>query len=320
MRAAVPDRTCDNRIELIELPVPEIGPDEVLVEVRAAGMNNADLLHQKGVYASRAFARPDLPDIGGMEMAGTVVRTGAAVSDVAVGDAVVALCARAYADYVAVDREMLLPAPEGLSWPRRGALPMGLLTEFEALTLAGMRPGRRVLVTAATSGVGLIGVQVAKALGADSVIAMTRSPDAVPLLRKLGADEVVLSGARPASVGTVDIVLDHVGAGFVDECVPWLHDHSCVVSIGRLGGRAATIDLTALAGKRARIIGTTWKTQSTGELRETVAAAREQLLPAVRNGAVVPVIAETVHFEDISDGYARLARPRPPGKLVVVFD
>ncbi|MDV7353745.1 zinc-binding dehydrogenase [Rhodococcus oxybenzonivorans] len=323
MRAAIPDpRTGD--IRMVDTRVPTPGPGEVLVDVHAAAMNRADLLHQRGKYGQRAFTPPDRPNIAGMEMAGRVVEVGATVDNAMVGDCVMAMCAGAYADYVAVPQEMLLPVPAGTSWPEAAALPMGILTEFEALvTLGGMSAGHCVLITGATSGVGLIGVQMARALGAEAVVATTRSPKANPLLHTLGAHAVANTDWELESLvgdSGVNIVVDHVGGNTVQTCIPFLRKGSAIVSVGRLGGRTAEIDLAALSSKRGRIVGTTWKSQGLPELADTAAAIQERILPLVEAGRIAAVIGASITFDELPTGYHRLAEHRSPGKIVVEFE
>lgn len=320
MRAAVP---ADGRIEIVEVPVPTLGPREVLVEVRAAGMNRADLLHRQGKYGQRAFLHPDRPNIAGMEMAGKIVAVGSAANREHIGRGVMAMCAGAYAEYVAVDERLLLPAPPGLDWAGCAALPMALLTEFEALVrLAGVRPGHRVLVTGATSGVGLIGVQLAKALKAGTVIGTTRSRQAAGLLRSLGADLVVHDEhelAESLADEGVDVVVDHVGGPMFETCVPLVRKGACLVSVGRLGGRTATVDLAALSSQRARLIGTTWRTQELSEIAYSVDALQDVVFRHVLDGSIAPIAAQQVPFPEIDQGYESLSSARDPGKLAVIF-
>jgi NADPH:quinone reductase-like Zn-dependent oxidoreductase len=323
MRAAIPDpRT--GEIRMVDTRVPTPGPGEVLVHVHAAAMNRADLLHQRGNYGQRALTHPDRPNIAGMEMAGRVVEVGATVDDAMVGDRVMAMCAGAYADYVAVPQEILLPVPAGTSWPEAAALPMGILTEFEALvTLGGMSAGHCVLITGATSGVGLIGVQMARALGANPVFGTSRSPESNPLLHNLGAHAVANTDRELESLvgdAGVNIVVDHVGGNTVQACIPFLRKGSSIVSVGRLGGRTAEIDLAALSSTRSRIIGTTWKSQGLPELADTAAAIRERILPLVAAGRITAVIGASITFDELPTGYHRLAEQRSPGKIVVEFE
>lgn len=320
MRAAIPD---GGAIRLAEVPVPEPGPREVLVAVRAAGMNRADLLHREGRYQQRAFRHPDRPDIAGLEMAGEVVAAGRSVQGSWTGRRVMAMTTRSYAEYVAVDERLLLPVPSGLPWDRAAALPMAIATEFEALVrLANLRRGQRVLVTGATSAAGLVGVQLAKAFGAGAVVATTRSGRAGALLRELGADLVVHDEwelADRVRHDGVDVVVDHVGGTMFEESVAVARARASLVSVGRLGGRSASLDLAELAARRARVIGTTWKNQEIEEIAACVEGVRGEVLPHVEAGTVVPVTGRRIAFADIGSGYEHLSGPREPGKPVVTF-
>ncbi|WP_169799279.1 zinc-binding dehydrogenase [Nocardioides jensenii] len=305
----------------VEIPRPAPGPGQVLVEVRAAGMNRADLLHAKGRYGQRAFAGTTGPDVAGMELAGRVVAVGDGVDDQILGTRVMAMTARAYAEYAVVDERLLMAVPEELSWTDAAALPMALLTEYEAqVALARSVAGERVLVIGATSGVGLIGVQLARTIGPASLVATSRNTDVDALLQSLGAGTVAHTPDEVANASTegYDVVIDHVGGDWLGTALAHLRNGARVVSVGRLGERTVQVDLTALAGKRASLIGTTWKTQELAQIADSVAGVREHVLPAVADGRIRPVVSGTLEFGDIAGGYQRLADGHSPGKLVVV--
>ena len=324
MRAAIPDLGGSGRIEVVDARIPSPRPNEVLVRVHAAGMNRADLLHAKGTYGQRAYANSDRPNIGGMEIAGRVAALGSAIDGPTVGDAVIAMCSGAYADYIAVDRNLLIPAPEALTWSERASLPIALLTEYEALVrLAETEPGDRVLVTGGTSSVGLIGVQLARTLDPSLLVATTRSKRAAPLLSDLGAHAVAHAVDDLAAVGDgegFDVVVDHVGGNMFEAALGLLREGGRIVSVGRLGSRSVALDLVALAGKRARVIGTTWKTQELAEIADTTRRVREQVMGAVEDGRIHPVVSHTITLTEIMDGYDQLKADRSPGKVVVILD
>jgi NADPH:quinone reductase-like Zn-dependent oxidoreductase len=324
MRAVVPTDDGTGQVEVVETPVPVPGPAEVLLEVHGAAMNRADLLHARGKYGQRAFQRSDRPNIAGMEVAGRIVQLGADVPGLSVGDAVMAMCAGAYAEYTAVDHRLLLSTPGGMDLAEAAALPMALLTEFDALVnLAGMRRGARVVITGATAGVGLVGVQLAKAMGAGYVIGTTRSQESAGLLRELGADAVANSVHELQGLladDGADIVVDHVGGEVFEACVPLVRTGASLVSVGRLGGRTASVDLAQFSAKRARLIGTTWKTRQIHEIATVVAGVRDIALPLVDRGDVGPVVAQRIGFTDLPAGYEALAGHHRPGKIVAVLD
>lgn len=318
MRAAVPQ---DGVVGLVDVPVPDPGPGQVLVRVRAAGMNRADLLHAKGRYGQRAFANPDGPDVAGMELAGEVVAGGADVDEDLLGTRVMAMTARAYAEYAVVDARLLLSLPDDLGWADAAALPMALLTEYEALVrLGGGAVGERVLLIGGTSGVALVGIQLARTLSPEALVTTSRRDGTDALLRELGADRIAHSPeaiAGPDDEG-YDLVVDHVGGDWLVAALAHLRTGGRVISVGRLGERSVPVDLTALAGRRGRLIGTTWKTQELEQIAETVAGVRADVLRDVADKRIRPVVSEVVDLADITDAYRLLSEGRSPGKLVVL--
>ena len=317
IRAAVPDH---GSIALQDLPEPTAGPGQVLLRVHAAGMNRADLLHVKGTYRQRAFTGPG-PDVAGMECAGEVVAVGEGVDPGLLGTRAMAMTGGAYAESVLVDARLLLPVPDSLDWAEAAALPMALLTETEALVaLGGVRAGERVLIIGGTSGVALVGLQVARALDPGILVTTSRRAEGDDLLRALGADRVLHDPDELTGLDGdgFDVVVDHVGGPWLTAALTRLRIGARVISVGRLGGRRIDLDLTALAGRRARLVGTTWKTQSLEQIAASVDAVRREVLPFVAAAAVRPVIAARVGLADITRGYERLADEREPGKVVVL--
>lgn len=316
MRAAVPQ---DGVVGLVDVPVPDPGPGQVLVRVRAAGMNRADLLHAKGRYGQRAFATTDGPDVAGMELAGEVVAVGDGVDEEQLGTRVMAMTARAYAEYAVVDARLLLPLPDDLGWVDAAALPMALLTEYEALVrLGACAAGERVLVIGGTSGVALVGIQLARTMSPEALVTTSRRDGTDALLRELGAERIAHS---PEAIGDdqgYDLVVDHVGGDWLVAALAALRTGGRVVSVGRLGERSVPVDLTALAGRRGRLIGTTWKTQELEQIAETVAGVRADVLRDVADKRIRPVVSEVVDLADITDAYRLLSEGRSPGKLVVL--
>lgn len=317
MWAALPEAAIGG-VRLARVARPRPAADEVLVEVMAAGMNRADLLHARGRYSQRLRAT-DRPDVAGMELAGRVVEAGSCVDEALVGGRVMAMIPGTYAEYAAVPAELLLPLPEELDWVEAAAMPMGLLTEYEAIVrLAQVAPGERTLVTAATSGVGLLGLQVARHRGLEPV-ATSRDGANDPVLRRLGAAAVAHG---PDELGAhfpdgVDVVIDHVGGDILEAVQQLLRDHARVVSVGRLGRRSAEIDLAAFAGRRARLIGTTWRCQTRSEVAATVAAVRADLTEAISAGRIRPLVSAVEPLRGIAAAYDRLGGPRRLGKVVV---
>lgn len=317
MWAALPEPS-SGTVRLARVPRPRPAADEAVVEVMAAGMNRADLLHARGRYAQR-LRSPDRPDVAGMELAGRIVEVGDAVDGDLLGRRVMAMIPGTYAEFAAVPADLLLPVPAELDWVDAAAMPMGLLTEHEAIVrLAETGRDDRILITAATSGVGLIGLQVARERGLRPIVT-TRDEANDPVLHALGAAAVAHDPEelRATLADGVDVVIDHVGGEILEVAQHLLRGHARVVSVGRLGRRSAEIDLSAFAGHRARLIGTTWRCQSRREVAATVAAVEDELIDAVGAGRIRPVVRAVEPLSDIAAAYDRLSRPRPPGKVVV---
>lgn len=189
--------------ELREVPVPTPGPGQVLVRARAAALNHADA-------AVLAAADPTaggtgVPYLAGYEFAGEVVALGEGAAGPGVGTRVMGTTPGSFAQYVLVDHRYAVPIPGGLGYEEAAALPTGLLTEHGALMSGGFEAGQSVLITGATSSVGLIGVQAAKALGASTVVATTRTAARGALLREIGADEVVATAEQNLTEAVLEL-------------------------------------------------------------------------------------------------------------------
>lgn len=322
MRALVA-RGPDSTWAVADLPAPDVGPHEVLVEVAVAGLNRADLLMRQGGYVPTSADWNVPTDRVGFEMAGRVRAVGARVSGVEPGQSVMAQTGGACAELVAVDHRLLLPVPEAVDATEAGGLPSALLTEYDALArIARIRPADRVLITGATSGVGLVGVQVARALGARTVVATTRSSTRAELLRSLGADRVIDTSATGVteSLGAdgYDLCLDHVGGPGFAELMGAAAPLARIVQIGRLAGDRAEIDLELLAARRLRLIGTTFRGRDAAELHALVADLRTAL-PALLGDhhRVRPVVDSVFDLATAEHAADRLTRPGLTGKVVL---
>ncbi len=308
-----PDRTWVHE----QRPVPTPAAGEVLIASRFVAVNNADVL---GMY--RAEAVDEI--VVGYETAGPVVAVGAGVDDSLVGTLVAACTPASFAEYVTADLRHTIPVPDGLPLHHAAALPTALLTEHGALRAGGFEPGQSVLVTGATSAIGLIGVQLAKALGASRVVAATRSASKTDLLHQAGADDVVvgnddLAVATRAFTGGdgVDLVLDHVAGPTLTQAIAATRKHGTVVQMGRLGGPVATIDVDALSFGRVTVVGVSFG--ATDELAELLGTVREQVLPLVADGRVRPVIHTVLPFADTDAAIDLVRGGAAVGKVVLAL-
>ena len=269
-----------------ELPEPVPGPHEVVVDVAAAGLNRADVSQRQGSYPPPAGA----PEWPGLEVSGTVVAAGEQVTQVAVGDHVVALLGGGgYADRVSVDEGLVLPLPKGVDLVLAAGLPEAVATVWSNVFLAaGLQAGETLLVHGGTSGVGSVAIQLAVARGA-TVYATAGSAEKVASCEELGAtrgidyrEEDFVAVVQEATGGRgVDVVLDLVGGSYVGRDVEALAVGGRVMVIAAQGGREATLDVGLLMQKRARVWGTTLRARPLEERREIMASVREHVWPLV---------------------------------------
>ncbi|MFJ2554089.1 MULTISPECIES: zinc-binding alcohol dehydrogenase family protein [unclassified Streptomyces] len=306
-----------------QLPVPDPGPGQIVVRARANALNNADISQLAGADPTSGGTGKEYR--AGYEFAGEVTAVGDGVDAPAVGERVMGTSPGSFAQYVLADHRHVLPVPDGLGHEEACALPTGLLTEHGALTVAGFRPGQSVLITGATSGIGLIGVQVAKALGAGRIIATTRGAGKRGLLTRAGADTVVVAGEQGLAKAVldatggqgVDVALDHVGGRTFAACLPATSTDGAVVNIGRLDTAESTIDLDALAYRHLRVAGVSFGFTRPAELGAVIAAAGQALLAAVADARVRPLIDTTLSFDTAAEAADRLRSHQAHGKVIL---
>jgi NADPH2:quinone reductase len=319
MRAIVVDNDKNMNIEQVSTPTPAAG--EVLLEVAAAGINRADLMQRQGLYPPP----PGITDIMGMEASGTVVAVGAGVDGFRPGDEVCALIAGgAYAEYVVVPAAQLLPIPDGLSLVDAAALPEVASTVWSTIVMdAGLKAGETLLVHGGGSGIGTHAIQVGKALGA--TVAVTVGSEAkAQRCRELGADIVINYREQNFAselAGQVDVILDIMGGQYVPGNVDALAIGGRLVIIGMQGGLTGELNVGALIGKRARVIGLNVRNRpltGPGSKAETVAAVGEKECQLVTQGLVRPVISAKLPLADAERGQAMLDSKDSVGKVLLL--
>jgi putative PIG3 family NAD(P)H quinone oxidoreductase len=313
-------------VEVREVPDPVPQRGEVLVRVRAAALNRADLLQRRGLYPPPHGVREDVP---GLELAGEVVRCGEGVAGWKAGDRVMAITAgEAQAELAVVHERMLMRVPEGLSLEEAGALPEAGVTSHDALfTLGGLRPGWPVLVHAVGSGVSTAAVQIARAAGA-TVIGTSRTPDKLDRARALGLDHGILVGKedprfaeevkRLTGKRGVPLVLDFVGGPYLAENLASLASGGRVVVIGVMGGPKAELDLGAQMRLRASVVGTVLRPRPLEEKVAATQAFARDVLPLVAAKKVKPVLDAALPMARVREAHARMEKNETFGKLVLV--
>ena len=300
---------------LVERPDPTPGDTELLVAVRGAGVNGADLAQRSGAYP----APPGWPiDIPGLELAGEVVRVGRRVRAFSVGDRVMALVGGGgQATLAAVDESHALPVPEGLSWPAAGGFPEAYATAFDALFSQGrLALGERVLVTGASGGVGTAAVQLAAAAGAH-VVAAVRDPALREAVAGLGADEVIGPDEITAR-GPYDLILELVGAPLLGVALPCLAIGGRAVVIGVGAGARLEVDLHDLMRSRAELRGATLRARSRAEKAAVMGALGTSVLALLAAGRLEVPVCETFPLSAAARAYERFAAPGKLGKIVLL--
>jgi putative PIG3 family NAD(P)H quinone oxidoreductase len=308
----------------IERPDPIPGANEVFVRVHATAMNRADVLHRRGLYPTPPGAPPDVP---GLEFAGEVVGCGENVRSPARGERVMGIVAGgAHASALVVDAGLCLPVPAGWSWSEAAAIPEAFVTAFDALLLrAALAPGERVLIPAASSGVGTAAVQLARDRGA-AVIALSRSATKRQRLGDLGADTVLDPGDPGLVAGTggrrkrVDVVLDLVGADLWPTVQELIAERGRVVVVGLLSGGRVEVDLARLLMRRVTVSGTVLRTRPLGEKIELLTRFRDAVLPALAAGRLRPVVDRVLPLSRAAEAHALMERNEHFGKIVLEVD
>jgi NADPH2:quinone reductase len=312
MRAAV---IADGDVSVQERPDPEPGAGEVLVRVRAAGLNGADMLQRKGGYPAPPGSPPDIP---GLELAGEVAALGAGAHRFSEGDRVMAIVGGGgQAELAVVHERQLMPVPDALDWPQAGGVPEVFTTAHDAVfTQARLRAGERLLVHGAAGGVGTAAVQLGRTAGAH-VTATVRNEQLRDAVRELGAHEVLAPGAY-ADQGPYDVVLELVGAPNVPDSLNALNTGGRIVVIGVGAGFKAELNLLALMGKRASIMASTLRPRPLEEKALTARAMERSVLPLLARGDVRVPVAETFALDEVHDAYERFAAGGKLGKLVLM--
>ena len=308
-------------LQIEEVPDPEVGADDVLVDIRSTSLNRADLLQRLGYYAS---PRPEALEIPGLEFAGTVAAVGRRVTLWHPGDAVMGIDAGGgHAERIAVHERQLMAVPASVPLADAGAIPEVYITAWDALVLQGrLASGRWALVHAGASGVGTAAIQIAKAVGAR--VAVTCSAGKMAACRDLGADVVLerspadwASAARSAVPGGFDTVLDVVGGDEISRNLGVTATNATIVQVGLLGGAKVAVDVGAMLARRVTWIGTTLRARP---LEEKIAVTRRfaaEMLPRFDDGALRPLIDSRFALDDVASAHERMARNENVGKIVI---
>jgi putative PIG3 family NAD(P)H quinone oxidoreductase len=303
----------EGEILVEEHPDPVPGAGEVLVRVRAAGLNGGDMMQRRGLYP----APPGWPkDIPGLELAGEVAALGPGCERFAEGDRVMGLVGGgAQAELTVVHERTLMPVPEEVDWPSAGGFPEAFTTAHDAVFVqAGLRPGERLLVHGGAGGVGTAAIQLGAAAGA-RVTATVRNEDLRGPVAELGARVIAPEGF--AEQGPFDVVLELVGAPNMESNLQALDTGGRIAVIGVAAGAKSELNLLALMGKRARIHGSTLRARPLEEKALAARRVEHEVLPLLASSAVRVPLAETFPLEDVAAAYERFAAGGKLGKIVL---
>ncbi len=307
----------DNALVWAERPDPEPGVGEVLVRVRAVGINAADRLQIMGFYPAPPGSPPDIP---GLELAGSVDAVGPGVTQWSTGDKVMAVVGGgAMAELAVVHERHLLPVPASLSWEQAGGFPETFTTAHDALfSQVGLTMGERVCIHGAAGGVGTAAVQLAAAAGC-TVTATVRNHDHHDAVRDLGA-HVVIDPVDFVDAGPYDVILELVGApnwpGNIGALATW----GRIMIIGVGAGATTELSLVDLMQKRGTIRASTLRARPLEEKAAAAQAMIRHVLPLAASGALTVPVEETFAMSDAAAGFDRFSAGGKLGKIVLLND
>jgi putative PIG3 family NAD(P)H quinone oxidoreductase len=309
-------------LRLVERPIPAAGGGEVLVRVEAAGVNRPDIMQRQGKYPPPTGAS-DLP---GLEIAGAVVAVGPEVSELREGDRVCALVAGGgYAEYCVAPAPQCLALPGSLSAVEAAAIPETFFTVWTNLfERARFQRGDRVLVHGGTSGIGTTAIQLARAFGAEIVIATAGADEKCEACERLGARPInyrtqdFVAAVRDMTGGRgVDIVLDIVGGAYLQRNLDCLAMHGRLVQIGLIGGAKAEINLVPILQRRLTLTGSTLRARTVEDKGAIARQLEAHVWPLLASGTVKPVVDRTLPLADAAEAHRLLEAGKVIGKLVL---
>lgn len=301
-----------------DVPEPKPGPHDLLVRVKAAALNRADLAAAKG----EANGQPI-----GIEFAGEVVAAGNAVTGFALGDRVMCHATGSHAEFALTDHRRALKIPDGMSYEQAATLPVGLNTLHNALVTAGrMTAGETVLIQGASSGVGIVGLQMAKLLGAGFVAGTSTDPVRRARLTEFGADLALDTRdptwpeqIRAATGGKgLDLTVDMLSGPTVNQTMRCMAVKGRIVNIGRLAGMRAEFDFDLHARLRIDYVGVTFRTRSITEVHDILTTMRDALWDQVAAGRIRVPVDRTFALTEAPLAHAHMRANRHFGKIVLV--
>lgn len=310
----------DEPLKLGKVEKPTCGANDVLVEVVTAGLNRADLVQRRGMYPPPPGASP----IMGLECSGSIVATGADVTDWRVGDRVCGLMAGGgYAEYAIIDQGSLFKIPDGMSFEEAGALPEVMMTVWANIfDRCQFKAGESLLVHGGTSGIGTMAIQMAKYAGAAKIMITAGSTDKCIFAKKLGADFAINYReedfeAIVREAGGADVILDMVGGSYVQKNISAAKVGGRIVNIAYMNGAVVELNLMPLMLKRLVLTGTTLRARPNDDKQRIRDAILSDFWRAILTGTIKPVIDTVYPFEKAEEAQAHMARGGHIGKILL---
>ena len=301
-----------------QVPVPSPAAGEILIRVRAAGVNRPDALQRAGKYPMK----PGMSPYPGLEVAGEVAALGEGVSAYALGDRVCALTnGGGYAQYCAVPAGQALPIPEGMEWIQAAAIPETFFTVWANLfSIGGAHKGQRVLIHGGTSGIGTTALMLCREFGIQA-FATAGNEDKCAAIRALGAEAINYREQDFADViGSqgVNVILDIMGGSYLNNNLKALAMDGRLVMLGFLGGaKANEVDLLTILGKRAIVTGSLLRARTQQEKAEIAEHLREHVWPVLAAGRCLPMIDQVFDYTEADKAHARMEGGEHIGKIVL---
>lgn len=313
-------------LRLTQRPVPEPGPNEVLIRHLAAGVNFPDVMQRKGLYDPP----PGASDIPGLEVAGVVAALGANVTGFKLGDRVAALISGGgYAEYSVADEGNTMPLPPGLSAIEAAALPETFLTVWLNMFLrGGFKAGETILIHGGASGIGTTATMLAKAFGAGTIITTVGSEEHRQASLKLGADVAVLYKEEDFVAATMnataghgaDVIIDIIAGDYVARNYAAAAINGRIIQIGVIAGPAREVDLFPMLSKRLTHMGSTLRSRTHEEKAALIGELTTHVWPLIESGRIKPQVYRTFALEHAQDAHELMDSSKHIGKIVFTMD